>query len=165
MNWDAIGAIGEIMGGLVVIATLVYLARQTRSAQQATADANRLNRANGVTAMALAGVQDSDMVDAIAEAHGLDPYYEAFAQEFGISLSSAKRADWYHIYYFWLHWGQFASSTTDSDQSELQNIISSWYAIPVVRYSWDHSRFAKPILDPPFIAFVDDVLSNQAPHA
>ena len=28
MNWDALGAVGELLGGLVVIATLLYLARQ-----------------------------------------------------------------------------------------------------------------------------------------
>ena len=30
MNWDAIGAIGEVFGALAVIATLLYLARQIR---------------------------------------------------------------------------------------------------------------------------------------
>ena len=30
MNWDAIGAIGEIIGGVVVVATLVYLAVQAK---------------------------------------------------------------------------------------------------------------------------------------
>lgn len=30
MNWDAIGAVGEILGALAVVATIVYLARQVR---------------------------------------------------------------------------------------------------------------------------------------
>lgn len=30
MNWDAIGAVGEIAGAAVVIATLVFLSRQIR---------------------------------------------------------------------------------------------------------------------------------------
>ena len=30
MNWDAIGAIGEILGALAVLITLLYLARQLR---------------------------------------------------------------------------------------------------------------------------------------
>lgn len=30
MNWDAIGAIGEIVGAIAVVATLAYLARQMR---------------------------------------------------------------------------------------------------------------------------------------
>ena len=30
MNWDAIGAVGEILGALAVFVTLIYLAIQTR---------------------------------------------------------------------------------------------------------------------------------------
>ena len=30
MNWDAIGAIGEIVGAIAVVITLLYLAHQTR---------------------------------------------------------------------------------------------------------------------------------------
>lgn len=43
MNWDAIGAVGEILGGLTVLITLIYLARQikqnTRSQKIATYEA------------------------------------------------------------------------------------------------------------------------------
>ena len=34
MNWDAIGAIGELLGALVVVATLVYLSRQVRESNK-----------------------------------------------------------------------------------------------------------------------------------
>lgn len=34
MNWDAIGAVGEIIGAIAVIATLAYLAIQIRSANK-----------------------------------------------------------------------------------------------------------------------------------
>jgi hypothetical protein len=44
MNWDAIGAIGEIVGAAAVVATLIYLAVQVRSARTAT-DANLVDRA------------------------------------------------------------------------------------------------------------------------
>ena len=35
MNWDAIGAIGEIVGALAVVATLAYLAQQIRNQNRA----------------------------------------------------------------------------------------------------------------------------------
>jgi hypothetical protein len=35
MNWDALGAIGEIVGALAVVVTLLYLARQTQNNAQA----------------------------------------------------------------------------------------------------------------------------------
>ena len=34
MNWDAIGAVGEILGALAVFVTLVYLAIQIRHARE-----------------------------------------------------------------------------------------------------------------------------------
>ena len=40
MNWDTIGAIGEIFGVITVVATLGYLAIQIRLSRQAT-DANK----------------------------------------------------------------------------------------------------------------------------
>jgi len=39
MNWDAIGAIGEIVGAVAVIATLVYLAIQIRDSARASRSA------------------------------------------------------------------------------------------------------------------------------
>ena len=36
-NWEAIGAIGEILGAIAVVATLAYLAVQIRESRTATA--------------------------------------------------------------------------------------------------------------------------------
>ncbi len=36
MNWEAIGAVGELAGALAVVITLVYFARQLRSMQTST---------------------------------------------------------------------------------------------------------------------------------
>lgn len=41
MNWDAIGAVGELVGGLAVIATLIYLASQIRQNNKINASAVR----------------------------------------------------------------------------------------------------------------------------
>jgi len=42
MNWDAIGAVGDLLSGIVVIATLIYLGRQLRdSARQQRMDSQR----------------------------------------------------------------------------------------------------------------------------
>jgi len=40
MNWEAIGAIGEIMGAAAVVATLVYLAKQIRAQSKANESEN-----------------------------------------------------------------------------------------------------------------------------
>ncbi len=64
MNWDAIGAIGEILGAAAVVATLVYLAIQIRSANSAAADVNRLSRAVGVRDIIRQVIDDSELCDA-----------------------------------------------------------------------------------------------------
>ncbi|NNF13214.1 MAG: hypothetical protein HKN72_08325 [Gemmatimonadetes bacterium] len=37
MNWDAIGALGELVGAIAVVATLIYLGRQMRHASEESA--------------------------------------------------------------------------------------------------------------------------------
>jgi hypothetical protein len=48
MNWDAIGAIGEIVGAIAVIATLVFLAIQIRQSNQSQRESNVIARSEAV---------------------------------------------------------------------------------------------------------------------
>ena len=42
MNWEAIGAIGELFGGVVVVLTIIYLSQQVRQSNKfAKAEAER----------------------------------------------------------------------------------------------------------------------------
>ena len=41
LNWEAIGAIGEIVGAIAVVATLAYLARETRTNTKAVVSASQ----------------------------------------------------------------------------------------------------------------------------
>jgi hypothetical protein len=45
MNWDAIGAIGEITGAVAVVSTLIILILQIRQSTKATLESNQLERA------------------------------------------------------------------------------------------------------------------------
>jgi hypothetical protein len=45
MNWEAIGAIGELMGAMVVVITWVFLALQPRQSNYTMGESNRLERA------------------------------------------------------------------------------------------------------------------------
>jgi len=160
MNWDAVGAVGEILGALAVVLTLGYLARQVHFAREAAADANRLNRANGVIEMVLATATNTELLDSVTKSHGLAPFHEAYAEQLGTTPAEAARSDWFHVYYFWLHWSQYASVTSAKDIAELENLVAGFYQIPAVRYSWDHSPYAKPILEPEFVGFVDQILQS-----
>jgi len=43
MNWEGLGAIGEIAGAIAVVATLIYFARQIRDTQRISMTANMIN--------------------------------------------------------------------------------------------------------------------------
>ena len=49
MDWDAIGAFGEVVGALAVIATLFYLAKQIKHASASQDRANELAQASSIT--------------------------------------------------------------------------------------------------------------------
>ena len=161
MNWDAIGAIGEVLGALAVVATLLYLAIQVRHAKTATTDATRLNRANGVQAMLLAMATDDALRSSVNKAQGTGPYINELSTRLSISADEAQRVDMYASYWFWLHWSQYASSTSPKDISELKNLVNTFYRFPYMEACWELSPAGRQILDPDFVAFVDNVLTDK----
>ncbi len=68
MNWTALGAIGELVGGLVVVATLVYLAAQIRQNTRATKAAATAAIASEMEEVLLAIAQDDTLAGAYAKA-------------------------------------------------------------------------------------------------
>ena len=62
--------------------------------------------------------------------------------------------------WFWLHWGQYASTTTKKDLDELKNVVEIFYGNPGVQIIWNNSPFAKPALENDFVNFVEEVLKK-----
>jgi hypothetical protein len=62
MNWDAVGAIGELVAALVVVVTLVYLAFQLRQSIRATHAATFQAATDSFVAINLAIVNDESLV-------------------------------------------------------------------------------------------------------
>ena len=142
MNWDAIGAIGEIVGALAVVLTLGYLANQVRHAKEVAADTNRLERSKGVRDMMLASASNSDLRENLTKGLLLSDYYSEIASKLNMSSNEAASFDWTMLYWFWLHWGQYASTTKDSDVEELRTVINGFYRNPGVRLCWEKSPWA-----------------------
>ena len=59
-----------------------------------------------------------------------------------------------------MHWGQWASTHSAKDLRELENVIGAFYGVEGMRHTWNNSPWGKPILDPEFVSFVDNVLSK-----
>ena len=55
MNWEAIGAIGEFMGGVVVVVSLVYLAAQIRQSNRHAEASAELSWIQGLNEIGIDG--------------------------------------------------------------------------------------------------------------
>jgi hypothetical protein len=161
MDWSAIGAIGEILGAIAVALTLGYFAIQFRAAKDATADANRLERARGVREIMLATSTNDKFRETITKGLQLSSYYEDLGNQLDMSPEQASSFDWAMLYWFWLHWGQHASETSEADVNELTNVINVFYRNPGVRFCWENSPWAKPALESDFVEFVDNILAKE----
>ena len=74
MNWEAIGAIGEIGGAFAVVATLIYLARQIRESTQATRITAYHQATEQLWSVGVAVSKDSELAEILARtfAGGID---------------------------------------------------------------------------------------------
>ncbi len=162
MNWDALGAIGEIVGALAVVITLVYLASQVRYARNATIDQNRLSRSSAIREILLATAGNDDLRISQMKNWGLEQYYDSLAEELGITSTEASRNEWADIVYFWMYWGQWNTTHDPKDLLELEHVITKLYSLPGVRHTWDVSPVGKVFLDDDFVEFVDGVLSKHS---
>jgi len=162
MNWDAIGAIGETIGALAVVITLAYLAVQIRVSRSVAADANRLTRTNGVREWCLFVCGNDKMLSTLIKAHGMEGYFDVFGKAFDLPPEEAARLDFMHQYFFWLHYGQYASTNDEKSAEELRQLARTFYNIPSIKYSWENSPYGKTFLEPDFVSFIDEVAKQKS---
>jgi hypothetical protein len=69
MNWEAIGAVGELIGSLAVLVTLVYLARQITHAREDVGRSINQSRAETVRQLLLTRATSSHLRNAYVKAY------------------------------------------------------------------------------------------------
>ena len=91
MNWDAIGAIGEIVGALAVLATLIYLAIQVRQNSVLQRAQTHQQLAHDRTLNIQMMIQNRDVRDAAAKAQFGKPFTPKI-QQLVRALSEKRKA-------------------------------------------------------------------------
>ena len=69
MNWDAVGAIAEILGSITVISTLFYLALQVKHARDQIRTSVRESRNTAARELQLSVIQNPQLVRVMGKAH------------------------------------------------------------------------------------------------
>ncbi len=136
MNWDAIGAIGDAVGGLAVVASLVYLALQIRQNTRSVEAATYQSVAEG---MADAAYHLTDTPDETVRA-GL------------LCIATLRR---YENLHFQVRRGHLSESDVQGFFYSLATYLGG-YGIPNgfdTREFWEAS---KSVLHPEFVAFVEE---------
>lgn len=153
--------IGEIIAAVAVVLTLGYLALQVRHAKLVAADVNRHYRAEGIREILLATATDPAFAQLWMKSTPFQSVYDDIAKELNITPDEAKQVDFIGVYWMWLHWGQYASITTQADLAELEHLISELYSVPPQSVSWKRSPWGRPLLDKSFVDFVDGAIRKR----
>ena len=163
MNWDAIGAIGEIVGAIAVVATLAYLATQIRYARLAASDASRQARADGVREMELTYINNIEFRQAWDKAEGSETseLMNVVADQLGVTVSEANLVMRGAACWSWMHWAQWRSIKTEEDEGELENIVREFYRSKPMRTLWEHHPWFTTRLDPDFVSWVQKVAFKE----
>lgn len=80
MNWEAIGAIGEIIGAIAVLATLLYLAQQIRQSNRFAIASNEIAIRNGFATLNEAQFGDTEIARLMALAQKKDSEFDDIEQ-------------------------------------------------------------------------------------
>lgn len=151
MDWNAIGAMGEILGAIAVVATLGYLAVQTRHSVAATQASTR---------QAILQSDQQFLVYLMS-----DPEMEEI--RFGQDLSDVEKAKLNYFYICFVrmrenNWLQFQSGGLDRDTWEsYRDSIPSVMNNPNGRNWWRNYAKARALYSAGFSREVDEILDQS----
>ena len=130
MNWDAIGAIGEIVGALAVLATLIYLALQVRQAKHQL-DLNSVQaRAIHARDLLMPIATDPSLASIMIKA-GHPPY-----GDFGLTSEEA------HRFGAWCHaWMQIEQGNHYLlPEGAHDDLLKVWLLLPAYAEFWERNK-------------------------
>jgi hypothetical protein len=160
MNWDAIGAIGETVGALAVVVSLLYLALQMRSNSKAL-------RADAAwNAEFTFGVNNSELsrnpeyCGLLARALKPDADASDFTEGEMTQLLFLMRGTWQLIHAQWLSWreGSLPGNIWDLRKRTTRPLLD----LPLIREFWENEKKQGMFLDN-FVKEIESAQSSLSP--
>ena len=106
MNWEAIGAVGQMLGSIAVFVTLGYLAVQVRHARAEMQRSVSQSRADGLRELAMNRANNQQLNNSFAKAHAglgggpMNPFVSALMERSALTLEEAYGL-WWDQLAFW----------------------------------------------------------------
>jgi len=156
MNWEAVGAIGEIVGAFGVIVTLGYLAIQIRQNTKASRAATVQNMTDKWVQINLFLSEHSPKVDRLA-----DPELDPIQRQRAVAFYRALFHQWSNNHY------QYRQSVLDEElfkptEQEIESMAGSKVIGPSLRLAWDSTRH---IYNDDFGSLMDKILEENRSSA
>ncbi len=155
MNWEAISAVGEILGAAAVVITLAYLVVQLRLNTTAIRAQTRSSITDQALAMSNTIISTPELLDAEVKAAATSPIVAGSpVQDKEQRLLFMYCMGWFRVWEN--HFYQYRLGTFD--ESEFLAYRNSWtevLQIPLYRETWEQigSQFS-----PEFVAEIDSIL-------
>jgi hypothetical protein len=148
--WEAAGAIGEILGSIAVLASLVYIAVQVREHRIAAARAVRIERNNAFSKTMLETPEISEIVAKINEVDGSEPFVSEMQETYGLTAAQAEL----YQRYLSTAWRTIESDFLTLSEARVEGAIIWQFRAPS---SKRFIEIRRKLFDKSFMRLVDDV--------
>jgi len=149
MNWEAIGAAGEIIGALAVVITLVYLAVQIRQSNELLRSESRQTLVSNDVTSLNSGMQNADVFAKLVSESELSAE-EQLRLSFMFALDLRNR----EFEYF-----QFKNGLLDEETwMAYRHVVLINHSTELGFKWWD--KVGRGIVAPDFARLIDDMLKN-----
>jgi len=167
MNWDAVGAIGEIVGAAVVVVTLAYLAIQVRHARDEARRA--LSQGRGEALRSLIEQQVDPKINALSvetnRALGAEPYDFAatLSERTGLSPEDAMLLMWNQIAW-WNYFVQIfpkVDELSPMERMQFEVPIRAMYGRPGLPRLF-YQTYVREVGHPDALRYIEGVLGESS---
>ena len=168
MNWEAIGAIGQLVGSVAVLVTLGYLANQVRHARGELRRSISQGRAETARRLSLNRANNERLAAVHWKANkALEP--QSTVTAFGAALierAGLTREEAWALFFdenaWWSYRAQvvpYIAELSSGERSEFEHVIRAQYGGMPVSRLWFESM--KDVLDPDAVRYVDGLLAQR----
>jgi hypothetical protein len=156
------GAVGEIVGAIAIVVTLVYLANQMRHARLASSDASRQHRVAAIRDIEHFLLDHPEIGGAWRKATGAEfrDLDETLATKLGLTVDEAASVRQIGTNWLWTHWAQYRSHKTKEDDAELRQIVGVFYASPPMSVLIEQPLI-RAAIDAEFLTWIDSVIAGK----
>ena len=164
MNWDEVGAIGQVLGSLAVFITLGYLAIQVRHGRSDTQRSIIATRGETLRQLVMVKVTDERVLNLNLKVQTLlgapqQPFAEQLMERTGITTEEAHLL-WWEQFAWWnyrTHTLPYLHELPLGAQQHFVIGMKGYRVDPLLRLWFDTSRF---FLDPDAVRYVDNLLAQ-----